>query len=123
MTATQTNDAVFRSRGAELGPRNFTAVGPLPGSGMPQARLARIAARRSFVEMKNHFMDAVALLSGEEGRWLQHQVRHSVQPMDLWLLRSAVFAALRQADVPSEARCSALQSCLDSVFPQTGLHF
>jgi hypothetical protein len=97
-------------------PRNFTASGPLPLAGMPQERLARIAARRAFVEMKVGFMDAIAHLDDRHGRWLQHQVRHAQEPVDLWLLRGAAYRALQD-----EARCLALHRCLDGAFARSGL--
>jgi hypothetical protein len=113
--------ALRRAGGADmLSPRNFTAVG-LPGVGMPQERLARIAARRTFVELKAHFMDAVSDLDGEQGRWLQHQVRQTSQPVDLWLLRSAVFSALRERP-QGDRCCGELHRCLDSVFPNAGMY-
>jgi hypothetical protein len=98
--------------------RNYTATGPLAAAGMPQERLARIAARQAFVQMKTAFMEAVAHLDGEPGRWLQHQVRQAQEPVDLWLLRGAVFRALREEDEAEEQRLR-LNRCLDSVFPRS----
>ena len=42
----------------------------LPGAGLPQDRLARLAARRAFVELKQDFMVATAGLPGMRGEWL-----------------------------------------------------
>lgn len=53
------------------------------GSGMPQERLARVAARRTFVDMKQRFMSAVAHVEGSRGDWLRYQVRHANDPVDL----------------------------------------
>lgn len=83
---------------------------------MPQERLARIAARRSFVAMKQQFMSAVDGLDGSRGDWLRHQVRHACDPVDLWLLRGAVFDALSPSDEDSQRMRLDLHRALDSVF-------
>lgn len=86
----------------------------LPGAGMPHERHARIAARRGFVEMKQHFIDVVAPLGGPRGDWLRWQVRQSQEPLDLWLLRGAVFDALGHS--AHRAKLD-LQRALDLMFP------
>ena len=45
------------------------------GSGLPQERLARVAARRAFVDMKQRFMQAVNGVAGSRGDWLRYDVR------------------------------------------------
>ena len=70
----------------------------LPGAGLPHDRLARLAARRVFVDLKATFMAAVASLPGPQGSWLRVQVRGAEEPVDLWLLRAAVLQALNQHD-------------------------
>ncbi|MFO1220192.1 MAG: hypothetical protein U1E89_17645 [Burkholderiaceae bacterium] len=90
------------------------------GSGMPQERLARLAARRTFVDLKQHFMKAVADVPGSRGDWLRYQVRQANDPVDLWLLRGAVFAVL-PARVPESRRMRLdLHRALDTVFPDSG---
>jgi hypothetical protein len=104
-------------------PRHFfspTAAGVLPEPGLPQDRHARIAARRSFVNLKQQFMVAVTRLDGMRGDWLRHQVRQAHEPVDLWLLRGAVFAALDARDADSRRARSELDRVLDSVFPDGG---
>lgn len=105
-------------------PRDYTAahavVGQsLPGAGMPQERLARIAARRAFVDVKQSFLDTVATLDEQDPHtpWLRHQVRHAQLPEDLWLLRSAVFSALRHDPLNGASKRHALRRSLDSMFP------
>jgi hypothetical protein len=86
---------------------------------MPQQRQQRIAARRVFVDMKCHFIEAVAGIEGRRGDWLRHQVRQTEAPIDLWLLRGAVYAALGGRDA---LRCQVrlnLHQALDSVFPDS----
>jgi hypothetical protein len=90
----------------------------LPGAGMPQERLARIAARRSFVAMKRSFIDGINELAGERGEWLRQQVRQALEPADLWLLRGAVFSALK--DSGRQHTRLQLHQMLDSAFPDSG---
>ena len=92
----------------------------LPGPGLPQDRHARIAARRSFVDLKQQFMSAIESLDGVRGDWLRHQVRQANAPVDLWLLRGAVFAALQTQDEHSRRTRSDLHRLLDSAFPDNG---
>ena len=92
----------------------------LGGPGLPQDRHARIAARRSFVGLKQQFMAAIDALDGVRGDWLRHQVRQAHEPVDLWLLRGAVFAALRTHDSHSQRSRSDLHRVLDSAFPDNG---
>lgn len=90
----------------------------LPGAGMPQERLARIAARRRFVAMKCSFIEGLAELSGARGDWLRQQVRQALEPSDLWLLRGAVFSALK--DSGHQHTRWQLHQMLDSAFPNSG---
>jgi hypothetical protein len=66
------------------------------GFGLPDARLARVAARRAFVEMKICFMRAAAQVEGSKALELQRQVRLALEITDLWRLRGALFDALPQ---------------------------
>ncbi|MBI5257523.1 MAG: hypothetical protein HY855_13565 [Burkholderiales bacterium] len=105
-------------------PRHFLS-GPANGLafhaiGMPQERAAREAARRAFVEMKQRFIDAVAEVEGTRGHWLRHQVRQTQEPVDLWLLRGAVYAALGGHDPDTLRLRLDLHRALDSVFPDSG---
>ena len=68
-------------------PRHFS-----PGAGLPGDRGARSAARRAFVELKLDFLHALAGVPAAD--WLHAQVRSAEEPVDLWLLRAPVFAAL-----------------------------
>jgi hypothetical protein len=71
----------------------------MPDSGMPQDRLAQLAAHHSFVELKAGFIAAVGELRTPQAVTLLEQVIRTREPVELWLLRGPVFAALR-----SEAR-------------------
>lgn len=108
---------------APLAPRHYVAMPASPvlsvllPTGLPSPqRRARIAARRAFVQLKQRFIDAVAGIEGSRGRWLRHQVRQTEAPVDLWLLRGAVFDALRAVD-PDPTTRHALHQALDSAFP------
>ncbi|NRF68767.1 hypothetical protein HLB44_17380 [Aquincola sp. S2] len=85
----------------------------------PAQRRARIAARRAFVELKQRFMAAVATIDGSRGRWLRHQVRQTEAPLDLWLLRGAVFDALRAGGDGDHRTRHTLRDALDSAFPNS----
>ena len=101
-------------------PRQYfsaAAAGVLPDPGLPHDRHARIAARRSFVSLKHQFMAAIETLDGMRGDWLRHQVRQTQEPVDLWMLRGAVFAALQTQDEYSRRTRTDLLRVLDSVFP------
>lgn len=119
-TAAQTTAAPLRPPRQYFN-RQIAAAGPLlPGIGMPHDRHARIAARRSFVELKQQFMAAIETIDGQRGDWLRRQARQAQEPVDLWLLRGAVFAALDQLDDYSRRTSDDLNRVLDSVFPDDG---
>ncbi len=92
----------------------------LPDPGLPQDRHARIAARRTFVDLKQQFMAAIESLDGMRGDWLRRQVRQAHEPVDLWMLRGAVFAALETQDEYSRRTRNDLNRVLDSAFPGNG---
>lgn len=89
-----------------------------PGCGMPGDRTARLAARRAFVNLKLDFMTALADVPC--AGWLQAQVRLAEEPVDLWLLRAPVFAAIGGADPGYRQRRQQLRRGLDSIFPDLG---
>lgn len=99
-------------------PRHFVATPTMPGIGMPSDRLARIAARRAFVALKNSFHEAVSDLAGSQADWLRGQVRAAEEPTDLLLLRAPVFAALADGGLEHRQRRHALRSGLAALFPQ-----
>ncbi|MBA4176081.1 MAG: hypothetical protein C0505_05910 [Leptothrix sp. (in: Bacteria)] len=93
-----------------LAPRDFT-----PGAGLPGDRGARVAARQAFVGLKHSFLDA--LQAAPAADWLRMQVRAAEEPVDLWLLRAPVFAALGGMDDDCRAHRQRLHRSLDTVFP------
>ena len=100
-------------------PRHFLPTAALPGAGLPGDRLAQIAARRAFVELKLGFTDAADLLGGRDGEWLRQQVRRAEEPVDLWLLRGPLFAALAGPAPERRIARLRLRRSLDSLFPDT----
>ncbi len=85
-------------------------------TGLPADRAARIAARRAFVDMKQLFIRSVANLAHRKGAWLRHQVRCAEDPIDLWLIRGPLLAALREDDRTRGLRAELYRS-LDTTFP------
>jgi hypothetical protein len=89
------------------------------GVGMPQDRLARLAARRAFVDLKHDFMMATAGLPGARGEWLRERVRRAEDPYNLWQLRHSLFAALGGNDPDACTIRHALRTGLDTLFTET----
>ncbi len=80
---------------------------PLPGAGLPHERLARIAAREAFLEMRTQFLDALDGLHGSEVESLRRDLRGSSDPGDLWALRLAMHDALAAGGIeptPAQSR-------------------
>jgi len=101
-------------------PRHFVADA-LPGIGLPHDRASRLAARQAFVELKSSFVDAVAPLPGLRGDWLRRQVRRTEEPIDLWLLRAAVYAELGEQPEVAVRWQASLRRGLDTLFRDSGL--
>lgn len=87
--------------------QEYEAFGPA------QEKLARVAARRAFVELKNGFMRAAADIEGNVGAVIQHEVRRSSQVIELWRLRRALFDALADSPRGAEAHRRELMQLLD----------
>ncbi len=99
-----------------IAPRHYTTGAQGPGSGLPGDRMARMAARRVFVDLKQTYLLALADVADSDAGWLRNQVRSAEEPVDLWLLRGPVFAVLSGAE-PERRRCrQMLRRGLDSVF-------
>jgi hypothetical protein len=88
--------------------------------GMPDERLARVAARRAFVEMKHAFMRAAADIDGGIGELLQRKVRSATEAVELWRLRAVLLASLAAHHERTPLHRWELHRQLDSVFPEHG---
>jgi hypothetical protein len=102
-------------------PPDWAVSEPAPFGGMPQDRLARMAARRAFVDLKQDFMMATAGLPGARGEWLRERVRKAEDPHKLWLLRGSLFSALGGDDPEVRTIRHALKTGLDSLFTDSDL--
>ena len=100
-----------------LAPRHYLPTAALPGAGLPNDRMAHLAARKAFVELKSAFLEAVHGLTDNGVEWLRRQVRSAEDPVDLWLLRASVFAALAGSEPERRTQRLRLRRCLDSLFP------
>lgn len=93
---------------------------PLPGFGLPEERMARMAAQTAFSELKCSFVCATAEIEGGRGKLLQRQVLMASEAVELWRLQDAVFAALPVHCERSRMHKADLHQQLDSVFPDCG---
>ena len=93
---------------------------PLPGYGLPEERMARMAAQTAFTDLKFSFMRATADIEGGLGLLLQRQVLVAKEAIELWRLRGAVLAAMPLQSERSRMHKAELHQQLDSVFPNCG---
>lgn len=91
-------------------------VGDPLGHGLPQDRLARMAARRAFVDMKQVFIRAAADVEGTIGDMLQQRVRNANEPVELWRLRAMLLASLPRMHERTLTHRIELHRQLDSLF-------
>ena len=73
-------------------------------AGQPGERRGRMAVRRAFTDLKLSFTRAAAAVPGLRGRDLQQQVREASEPIELWLLRAPLLAALPDEAAAVQAR-------------------
>ena len=104
---------------AELSPRSSTQP-VAPTFGAPQERLARIAARRAFVEMKQSYMSAVLDITGSTAELLQYKVRKAGEPWELWSLRAVILASLPADHERTNRHRLKLEREFDSIFSSSG---
>lgn len=99
---------------------SFNCARDVHAFGMPEDRLARMAARQAFVEMKTCFMRAAADIDGSTGALIQRKVRQASEVIELWRLRHAVLSALPRDHAEANAHRQELMLQLDSAFPEGG---
>jgi hypothetical protein len=100
-------------------PAQASAKAGLPGAGLPQERLARIAARRAFVEMKQSYMSAVSDIASTTGGLLQNKVRKASEPWELWSLRAVILASLASDHERTRSHRMKLEREFDSIFSRS----
>lgn len=108
-------------------PSPLAAAAPLrprlpPVTCRPRDLQTRLAARRLFVDLKQRFMQAAALVDGTRGAWLQHELRQAELPEDLLRLRTPIFAALVGNDPARRQARHWLQRSLDSLYDDSVAH-
>jgi hypothetical protein len=84
-------------------------------AGHPGERRGRVAARRALVDLKLCVTRAAAEIAGEHGAELQKRARQAGEPIELWLLRGAILAALPADSAAAHRR--AMEQALRQVFP------
>ena len=107
-----------------IAPQAERAIAPMqavPAGGLPQERVARIAARRAFVEMKQTYMDATSDIAGATAALLQHKVRRASEPWELWSLRAVILASLPADHERTAGHRSKLAREFDSLFSSPNL--
>jgi hypothetical protein len=113
------------------GPMAERGVPPLGAASLPELtsllradlsaeQLARVAARRALVSLKQSFMRATDELQGPDADWLRRKVRQANDSTELWRLRPTIFALLPEG-TRSELHRSELNRQLDSIFPESSL--
>ncbi len=88
----------------------------------PDERRGRMAARAAFCALKLCFSRAAADARGSVAEELRRRVRQANEPIDLWLLRTALLAALPddQPERVDEHR-HAMQQALSRVMPRLAM--
>jgi len=83
----------------------------------PEERRGRSQARQAFVGLKLVFLRAAADIPGDLGLDLQRRIRQSNEPIELWLLRATVLAALPQDQGRSANHAAAIRHALAPIYP------
>jgi hypothetical protein len=94
--------------------------GALSGLGMPGDRAALGAAQRAFAQLKLSCMAALAHVCPDRHPWLHREVHRSGEPLDLWMLRAPLLAALQGSQPEHRRRRQLLRRALEAVFGDDG---
>ncbi|WP_144290055.1 hypothetical protein [Ideonella sp. A 288] len=93
---------------------------PLAGAGLPQERLARLAAEATHAALQAHFDQTLAHLPGHRGDGLRRRVHLAREPGDLWGLRADMARALQRAGEPGRQAQADLDELLARTFSLPG---
>lgn len=83
----------------------------------PEERRGRMAARQAFVGLKLCFTRAAAEARGAAADELRRRVRQAGEPIELWLLRAPLLAALPDDMEQVEQHRLAIEQALRQVYP------
>lgn len=97
----------------------FDQAATIHSRGRPETWLARIAARRAFVEMKQLFMRAAVRIPGRIGEQLRRDVRQATEVAQLWRLHSPVLSALPAEDTETAGHFDEMRRHFDGAFQNT----
>lgn len=100
---------------------SVSQLAALMDHGLTPEQLARVAARRALVALKQSFMRAADDLDGPDADWLRRKVRQANDCVELWRLRPTIFALLPRDNVRSTLHRAELNRQLDSIFPESAL--
>jgi hypothetical protein len=95
-------------------------VPPLPGIGLPIDRAALAAAQRTFAQLKLSCMAALAHVPVERHRWLHREVHRAEEPLDLWMLRAPLLAALQGPQAELKRQRQLLRRAMEALFGTEG---
>jgi hypothetical protein len=98
---------------------NFIAAANA-GLGLPGDRAALGAAQRAFAQLKLSCMAALAHVCIERHPWLHREVYRSEEPLDLWVLRAPLLAALHGPQPEQRRQRQLLRRALEAVFGDDG---
>lgn len=96
---------------------NFPPPWGYASANRPEERRGRSLARQAFVTLKLVFLRAAADISGELGQDLQRRIRQSSEPIELWIMRATVLAALAEDHPGRCEHAAAIRHALASVYP------
>jgi hypothetical protein len=105
----------------QTAPRESGRIGAPARAQAGHERLARIAARRNFVEMKSSLLQITADLAGPDAATLRDKLRRADAAVELWLLRHQVFDALPARDRDTATLRGDLARRLEAVFADSAI--
>ena len=102
-----------------IGAASLNDLAALMHRSLSPEQLARVAARRALVTLKQSCLRAAEDLSGPDAEWLRRRVRLANDSTELWRLRPTIFALLPDDNARSALHRAELNRQLDSVFPES----
>jgi hypothetical protein len=100
-------------------PAHCPAVPPSV-AGLPADRSTLAAAHRAFAQLKLSCLAALAHVPTERHPWLHREVQRAEEPLDLWMLRAPLLAALLGPRPELKRQRQLLRRALEAVFGDDG---